>query len=1142
MRSPVSVGRNMDRSGESAFASVAIWEDSRDGSLVLTSDLHTVTEVGLEPTLSSQAPLAPEPERPAFAPTSIIPALPALPGSVNMTGPVAHTGPYTVASGQYLYGLNLAYLFESDSSLFLAPLVNNGTIWSVVDKDVSTVQYIGRFNNLREITNNGLMVIQVGPAVTTRTVAFAETGFVNNGSVYVLSEATNGAAFLQSSLSGFFDNTGLIAVQSVNGGATGYELYNGGQVYNAAGARILVEGLSAYGILMGGDGTVSSNGEPTAVINDGRIEVRSTGDYASIALYLSHGFRPIEVINSGVIKADIAIVADFNTTVARPNIELITNKAGGVIEGAFFLDRGDDVIANAGSIIGDIFMEEGNDRIDTTAGTITGLIDMGWGDDEFLGSNGRDYVAGDDGGDRLEGRGGNDLLMGGGNDDVLIGGAGSDGLYGEYGNDRIVTQGGDVASGGNGDDRIEAGDLTFRRIEGGAGFDTLVLPAGGRALNLSTLLQAGAVAGIEHIIFAGGQSLAVQAADVGALTGGVAELRLTTTASDRIDLVGAWVAGANQVISGVTYKTYALDGARVLVAGSGSVVLGASATGGGLDAAAGDAPPVPGGSHGLDYTSNTLMLRGYELSQSVTVNPEEIWFSPDGGAVLTSFTTSMKLTNHGQIISYRDKDSTATGIAVAIGGGSNNLEFIDNYGSIIVDNQSKNGLTGFTGAIAVSFLSWLVNYGVIEAHAMAERVVAVTVGSLDNRGSIYATTVNGQVVGAQLLFRDAFKNTGDIEVFSTITNGSTLGPNGQSLAVGVVLSSADYVNAGSITAGSNVQGAASAIWFELSGSSSLTNTGTLTGHTAIHVRGNGSFLLNNQGEVVGDIKLAGGSDKVINSGSILGDIDFGAGADTFDGRGGVMNGQVLGGQGDDVLIGGSSVDRLDGGSDSDILIGGSGNDFLIGGGHDASAPDYFFGGTGNDTYYVYSAMTGAQDLVDEGEGNAALAGGAGDVDTIISQGALFWDFYSVGEVLQIDRDAGGQIVGGRNVLNKTITGDIGNDVILTYGRSSTVDGGAGTDAISFELYGLGESYEGSNTLVMKPGNGMDYLYGFESGEDQIDLSGFGYGLTGAQWQSFLVDVENGANDYCFLYLGQPGQYLVFVGVTSSQITASDFIG
>lgn len=239
---------------------------------------------------------------------------------------------------------------------------------------------------------------------------------------------------------------------------------------------------------------------------------------------------------------------------------------------------------------------------------------------------------------------------------------------------------------------------------------------------------------------------------------------------------------------------------------------------------------------------------------------------------------------------------------------------------------------------------------------------------------------------------------------------------------------------------------------------------------------------------------------------------------------------------------GAGNDRLEGNLGSDILIGGTGNDTLIGGGHDASSPDYFFGGTGNDTYYVNSAMTGAQDLVDEGEGNPALAGGATDVDTIISQGALFWDFYSVGENLQIDRDAGGQIVGGRNVLNKIITGDIGNDIILTYGRSSVVDAGAGTDAISFELYGLGESYEGSNTLIMKPGNGMDYLYGFESGEDKIDLRGFGYGLTGAQWQSFLVDVENGDNDYCFLYLGQPGQYLVFVGVTSSQITAGDFLG
>jgi hypothetical protein len=252
--------------------------------------------------------------------------------------------------------------------------------------------------------------------------------------------------------------------------------------------------------------------------------------------------------------------------------------------------------------------------------------------------------------------------------------------------------------------------------------------------------------------------------------------------------------------------------------------------------------------------------------------------------------------------------------------------------------------------------------------------------------------------------------------------------------------------------------------------------------------------------------------------------------------------RIFGGAGNDVILGDSGNDDLYGDAGSDILIGGAGADLLVGGGGSATAPDYLFGGLGNDTYYVNSGMTGPQDLVDEGEGNPALAGAAGDVDTIVSQGALFWDFYSVGENLVIDRVAGGQIVGGKNVLNKVFTGGTGNDIILTYGQSSRVDGGAGTDAISFGLYGLSESYDGANTLVMKPGNGMDYLYEFESGVDKIDLSAFGYGLSGAQWKSFLVDVENGDDDYCFLYLGAAGQYLVFVGTTSSQIQAGDFIG
>src|SRR5207248_1509350 len=83
---------------------------------------------------------------------------------------------------------------------------------------------------------------------------------------------------------------------------------------------------------------------------------------------------------------------------------------------------------------------------------------------------------------------------------VLIGGAGNDGLYGEFGNDRLVVAGGDRAFGGDGDDRIEISDYSFRLVNGGAGFDTLVLPGGSRVMDLSAVASSLRVTSIEDIV------------------------------------------------------------------------------------------------------------------------------------------------------------------------------------------------------------------------------------------------------------------------------------------------------------------------------------------------------------------------------------------------------------------------------------------------------------------------------------------------------------------------------------------------------------------------------------------------------------------------------------------------------------------
>jgi Ca2+-binding RTX toxin-like protein len=109
------------------------------------------------------------------------------------------------------------------------------------------------------------------------------------------------------------------------------------------------------------------------------------------------------------------------------------------------------------------------------------------GDDSLYGKSGNDTLYGDSGNDGLYGDGGNDIIYGGIGVDALFGGAGNDRLYGGDGNDYI--------SGGSGNNFMlgEAGNdtLVFTArasepapngtgvIDGGAGYDTLVLDAQG---------------------------------------------------------------------------------------------------------------------------------------------------------------------------------------------------------------------------------------------------------------------------------------------------------------------------------------------------------------------------------------------------------------------------------------------------------------------------------------------------------------------------------------------------------------------------------------------------------------------------------------------------------------------------------------
>ena len=63
---------------------------------------------------------------------------------------------------------------------------------------------------------------------------------------------------------------------------------------------------------------------------------------------------------------------------------------------------------------------------------------------------------------------------------------------------------------------------------------------------------------------------------------------------------------------------------------------------------------------------------------------------------------------------------------------------------------------------------------------------------------------------------------------------------------------------------------------------------------------------------------------------------------------------------------------------------------------------------------------------------------------------------------------------------------------------------------------------------------------------RIDLTAFNFGITGAQIlaQAINVDLAGTANDHVFFYLTSAGgvdNFIVFMGMQSSQLSAGDFI-
>ena len=322
-----------------------------------------------------------------------------------------------------------------------------------------------------------------------------------------------------------------------------------------------------------------------------------------------------------------------------------------------------------------------------------------------------------------------------------------------------------------------------------------------------------------------------------------------------------------------------------------------------------------------EFTSDGTILAGsdfdgglqmYGGGNALAFGSSSIYRSAMDDAVGGSFFPSMflfggttALTNHGLI-------SAARGLAIGMNAGGNSI-----YNDGTIEGGLGGVLLGFDGGVG----DRLVNDGTITAGNTAFAGAGV-------RGN-HAVEIEGN--------NTVVINHGTLAAVAAFGAGLHIGFSVDDTGV-----NSRIENYGTIT---------SALWWGVdmtmlnNGGATLYNHGVITGAPG------------NTGSVVGSAF----DDVITNSGTMQGRIDLSSGNDFYDGRGGVVFGQIAAGYGNDTMFGGAQDDNLFGDVGNDILRGGAGDDTVSGG----IGKDTLFGGAGDD-------------IIAGGKGQDVMTGGAGE--------------------------------------------------------------------------------------------------------------------------------------------------------------------
>ncbi|PNU06722.1 Ig-like domain-containing protein [Novosphingobium guangzhouense] len=152
-------------------------------------------------------------------------------------------------------------------------------------------------------------------------------------------------------------------------------------------------------------------------------------------------------------------------------------------------------------------------------------------------------------------------------DDIMSGATGAEHINGNSGNDFIQNVSvGDHVLAGLGNDTIQVTAPNFSTVDGGSGFDTVLL---GNGINLDYGANGvGTFANIERVDLGTGGSgsvLTLTSAEVSAITDAGNTLQITGDSNDVLHITGAVNTGSSQTLEGIAYNVYAFGINTVLV-------------------------------------------------------------------------------------------------------------------------------------------------------------------------------------------------------------------------------------------------------------------------------------------------------------------------------------------------------------------------------------------------------------------------------------------------------------------------------------------------------------------------------------------------------------------------------------------------